>query len=272
VISKAYLYETWNGHEPTAYSSRLERSHRSFSSEGNFSTRRGSSVQLQTATGPLNFCVQQFICIFLFLFVGGGQLELRRHSIFLRRRHILQLPVVRGWNPPADFWVAGVRFAITLPASSHSVLNIGFQGVVGSSRALCPHISIVMSVLCVVSVFCRGGAAASVCRSLLSICYWGEGSYGCDSEVGAKASPVSVTAPWRRIQGVKISPFILNLGIRIVVTITLRPYMWLFFWYFCASWSRQYCLSLLLWSFILSVGVPEFLHSFNLYFMLFWDI
>jgi hypothetical protein len=53
--------------------------------------------------------LQQFVCIFLFLFLREGQLALGRHSIFIRTRHILQLPVVLGWNPPA-----GVGFAITL--------------------------------------------------------------------------------------------------------------------------------------------------------------
>jgi hypothetical protein len=267
--SNTILFESW------------KRSHRSFSSEDNFNASKGNSVQLEKVTGPLNFCCRISCTVFyLHLFIPlcvcvcGGGLTLRRHSIFLRTRHILKLPVVRGWNPLADFWVAGVRFAIALPASSRSVLNIGFQGVVGSSRAWCPRISIVMSVLCVVSVFCRGGTAANVCGSLLNVFCWGERSYyGFDSEASAIASPVSVTALWRRIQGVKISSFILKLGIRLVVTITLRPYI-------CGctygTSALQEAESIVCPcssdQFIVSMGVPEFLRRLNLYFMLFWNI
>lgn len=129
---------------------------------------------------------------------------------------------------------------------SHSVLNIGFQGVVGSSRAWCPHISIVMSVLCVVSVFCRGGSAASV------FC-WREGSYRCDSEIGAKASPVCHGAVKACIQDVKISSRSVLICDCSSDTSALREADSIV----CLCFADQ---------FILSVGFLVFLHRLDFYF------
>ena len=95
-------------------------------------------------------------------------LELSREFFFIRKCrvftgliHVLQLPVLRGWNPPCDYWVVGLWFAITVPAFNFSRCRWIHQ--FWSAR-----ISIVMPVPRFMSVFCCSRTTFNVCSSLLT--------------------------------------------------------------------------------------------------------
>jgi hypothetical protein len=81
--------------------------------------------------------------------------------VFAGLIHVLQLPVLRGWNPPCDYWVVGLWFAITVPA-------FNFSGCRWSHQMWSARISIVMPVLRFMSVFCCSRTTFNVCSSLLT--------------------------------------------------------------------------------------------------------
>jgi hypothetical protein len=99
--------------------------------------------------------------VFLFWSLVGSFFFFRKCRVFRGLIHVLQLPVLRGWNPPCDYWVVGLWFAITVPA-------FNFSGCRWIHQFWSARISIEMPVPRFMSVFCCSRTTFNVCSSLLT--------------------------------------------------------------------------------------------------------